>query len=495
MASVSPAHAVLLNKDLLDIILIHLDVATIAGIRHCNRALEAAASPFLFRTLLLSTRKRHLRRLRRVAESEKFARGVRKIVWQTAHYGASAIENDPQGRYDHAIHFMLRLSGRQEDRSTKHTEQQHAATVNRYIRLGRDEVTARTDGNLKPMLLEAFSSMTGLKTVVIKVWSEGGDGMRRFFDLDAILPVNQTMPPPYHTLLSPKSASVKQDQVFLTLLSALSDAGRSLQRFGIESSDNRALGRPDTQHFAVFPGMLIHFDHLSKTTLKHVTQPLRRLHSLHIDLADEDKATSNIVQMYQCIGEGGLARFLATLTSLEHLHVRIHTQCTIAGPFPAVHTVVVPLQKIFGSSVFPRLRRLSLDSLWLEPTELCDLLLRHGATLEQLTLANINLGETGRGRQMTPGITTLLPPGQRFSHFLPTSPLPATEWTQVARTCPELPKLQGLKIEAPSVSMDWCHLAVFDVEELVEMGIDGRDNTLSDGPPLDIWGCLEGSAV
>ena len=90
MATESPAHAVLFNKDLLDITLIHLDVATIAAIRHCNRALEAAASPFLSHTLLLSTRKRHLLSLRRVAESEKFARGVPKIVWQTAHYGASA---------------------------------------------------------------------------------------------------------------------------------------------------------------------------------------------------------------------------------------------------------------------------------------------------------------------------------------------------------------------------------------------------------------------
>ena len=310
-----------------------------------------------------------------------------------------------------------------------------------------------------------------------------------------MLPITQTMPPPYHTLLSPKAASVRQDQVSLTLLSALSDAGRSLQRFGIESSDNRALGRPDTQHFAVFPGMLIHFDHLSKTTLRHVTQPLRRLSSLHIDLADEDMPTSNIIKMHQCISEGGLARFLAQLTSLEHLHVRIQTQCTIAGPFPAVHTVVVPLQKVFGSSVCPCLRRLSLDSLWLEPTELCNLLSRHGGTLEQLTLANINLGETNRGRHLVPGITTLLPPAQRSSHFLPTAPVPVTEWTQVARTCHELPKLQGLKIEAPSVSVDWCRLGLFDVEELVEIGINGRDNALSDGPPLDIWGCLEGSAV
>ena len=78
---VTGPHAVLFNADLLDVILLHCDRTDIVSLRLCNRAFEAAASPHLFRRLLLSPRKRHTRRLHRVANTPKFARGVREIVW------------------------------------------------------------------------------------------------------------------------------------------------------------------------------------------------------------------------------------------------------------------------------------------------------------------------------------------------------------------------------------------------------------------------------
>ncbi len=91
----TPTRAVLFNGDLLGIILEHTPRVDVTNIRLCNRAMSIAASPYLFRTLLVSSRKRHLRRMKFVAGHALFSRGVRKIVWEATAYGKKSHHHTP----------------------------------------------------------------------------------------------------------------------------------------------------------------------------------------------------------------------------------------------------------------------------------------------------------------------------------------------------------------------------------------------------------------
>lgn len=57
MANGNTGDKVLLNGDLLELIVKHLPQSDIASIRLCNKHFEAVASPYLFRTLVISSAK------------------------------------------------------------------------------------------------------------------------------------------------------------------------------------------------------------------------------------------------------------------------------------------------------------------------------------------------------------------------------------------------------------------------------------------------------
>ena len=186
--------------------------------------------------------------------------------------------------------------------------------------------------------------------------------------------------------------------------------------------------------------------------------------------------------MRDCVRNGGMVDFLSRLQDLENIHIRLYTHIPSAGK---VLTIIVPLSKIFGNTVFSRLRELALDSLWLESGELCDLLSRQGNTLELLTLSNLNLGETTVAAEWISGVVRIAEVGFRVHAAGMVERHP--EWLQVAEACQSLPKLRGLAIETPSVSVDWTVLPGWEVEELIEIGMDGRENALAVRSWRDIW--------
>lgn len=120
-----------------------------------------------------------------------------------------------------------------------------------------------------------------------------------------------------------------------------------------------------------------------------------------------------------------------------------------------------------------------MDSFWVEPEELCDFLLRHQDALAELSLINVNLGGTMTCHHEGPNLVCV----DEWSYCEFPSLL---EWTQVAQTCQALIGLEGLAITSPSVNPERNRLSMFDTAELVELGMDGRDNTLWEGGAWEI---------
>ncbi|KAK4546789.1 hypothetical protein LTR36_001521 [Oleoguttula mirabilis] len=128
------------NDDLLLAIFEHVDsYETIGHARLTSKAIETAASPFLFSTLRLGFRKRYLRRLKWVAARKKFARG---------HNSGNSRELN--------------------------------AGLARLKALGKDEEELSYGVRLYPELAKAFQSLTGLKRAAVTGWSSGQQ--RMFYD-------------------------------------------------------------------------------------------------------------------------------------------------------------------------------------------------------------------------------------------------------------------------------------------------------------------------
>ena len=270
----------------------------------------------------------------------------------------------------------------------------------------------------------------------------------------------------------------------VNILFALERAGHSIKQFTIMPTSNAALGRASPSLFCL-PGMSLNFDRFLRYRYNLFSVPLVHLTKLHIDLADEDFWKESR-SLQDSVGKGGLAHFLKGLCKLDDIYIRLHTIKKTRGRHRVMPT---PLERVFGEGVFRYLRWLKLDSLWLDPSELCRFLVRHQSTLEELTLSNINLS----GVSVTPGITagaTPLPQLVPNSDHIAESP-PSQEWYQVAQTCCELPKLLGLNIEAPSTGPLWEVLDLFVTEELLELAMNGRKNKMAQGKIEDMWESLE----
>lgn len=172
-------------------------------------------------------------------------------------------------------------------------------------------------------------------------------------------------------------------------------------------------------------------------------------------------------------------QFMSVFTELGSLHLRLHS---FAVAPPLIHTVAVPLEKIFGDTTYPRLRDLHFDSMWLDsPEELCSFLAAH-AGLETVELSNINIGGLRDAVTSESGLVLLVSSEMRRHTLSARSSHPG--WLAVAETCQTLPRMCGLFIESPSVSEDWTYLSLFDTEELMGIAMNGRENKLYDGIQL-----------
>jgi len=231
---------VLANDDLLTVIFAHLDHATVGQVRLISHLFEAIASPYLFATLRLGFRKRYMRRLRRVAAEEKFAKGVRKIVWDTAPYTFHPAF--PHERYD-AYYYteLMYLCGATEAEIDEPRSLQQKVCLCRLNRLASDKqrlIAALDDGHLHHKLVEGLRTFTGLKAVKVPNWSSEG---RSFFDRGSIVDVGKLMPPPLLALDGYRESVTMQNRGFAAMLGALAGSGRQLCRLKVAPTGGDAL--------------------------------------------------------------------------------------------------------------------------------------------------------------------------------------------------------------------------------------------------------------
>ncbi|KAK4539628.1 hypothetical protein LTR36_010511 [Oleoguttula mirabilis] len=202
--------SVLSNDDLLSNIVAFSDTSVISYARLVSRGFEAAASPYLFSTLRLGLRKRYFRRLKRVAADEKFAKGGREIVWDTATYACGARPYDSTD-----VSYLWYYSGASPDEISTHCQSERDAALARLKALDKDEMAIVADfSGLAVQLHESLRCFTGLKGVTFTTWSSAN---RAFFDRDS-----KRMSPPYRTLAgSPRNVQT-QSAAFSVPLGALS---------------------------------------------------------------------------------------------------------------------------------------------------------------------------------------------------------------------------------------------------------------------------------
>lgn len=463
----------LTNDDLLTNIFAFLDARTVGLVRLVSRCFEVAASPFLFSTLRLGFRVRYLRRLRRVAADKRFAPGVREIVWDTATYvghGRCYTVDD--------VCDLRYLSGHTAPTMRDNPDRvvsEIKLVLARWNAMMTDE-QALVDASCDFMqeLAGHLRAFTGLKSLDITTWSSAD---RRFFDKDAATGRSTLMPCPLRTLSGLIHNSLFEGEAFMMILSTLSRSGRLLRRFSMASSGRHvALGPIASKLFrAAFPGMVFGGDGfmVSKpAALPRLARPLRHLKELRLDFDDQHMKGSSLRTFNQ---KGGLRDFLAQLTELETMSLRMLSTEATDGMYHMAH---IPFSLIFGNTIFRALRELRLSDLWTEPPELCELFSRHASTLEDIALVGMNLGDTARTHTLYPG--TLLEEGGGARSTFP-------EWEAVAKTCQAMPKLAGLSLEMPSVGATSELLGFFDVEDIMERAMDGLPNRLAPRPFTDLW--------
>lgn len=153
----------------------YLDTPTIKALRLASHSVNDVATPYLFRCITLSIHKRRLARLEWIAEQPKFAKGVREIVWETAHYS----DPDPQINMDVFKRTMEGeprgiLSRMPLSRDFEARWRQQERMIQKYRRLAtEEEALGRTD--LVETLSQSFRKLQNLKSLVMTVWNREAD--------------------------------------------------------------------------------------------------------------------------------------------------------------------------------------------------------------------------------------------------------------------------------------------------------------------------------
>ncbi|EMC99334.1 hypothetical protein BAUCODRAFT_399677 [Baudoinia panamericana UAMH 10762] len=492
----SASHQVLLNPDLLDCILPHLNTPAIQSLRLINYYFEENASPHLFRSLTVGLRKRYLRRLKRVAETPKFAKGVTEFVWETLHYtidpsggigGTCAIETELRscaewlGYSDAGEQTLMQLGG----------SSSAATAMKRYLALQADEMAIIGDENdgsflaLCKQVTAGFEAFPRLRHIAITRFAEKH---RALWDGDACLGLKTTnvMPPPIAALslypYAPSEITVQRNNFALrTIFFALMQSGRQIESFRVETTTN--LCTEPLLYWYPIPGILLSWDGLVEAggdTIKaKAGSALQNVKEVKLDMSDTLRCatlgTSNLSDFVaRC---NGLPAYLGLLKGLETLDLRIEArvQDFAVRNFdePYHWRAVISLAKAVGPEAhFDRLRNLTLRDLWLEVSELSAFLCRHADTLETVQLYGLNLGGMGAvGLVMADVASVGLNPEEET--------VSCSMWEELVEACKALPRLEGLVIENLSIGPDWTALNVFDCEAIVDEAMDGRENALA----------------
>lgn len=471
MAALSASENVLSNDDLLTAIFAYLNKDIISRVRLVSRVCEAAASPFLFTTLRLGFRKQYIQRLNRVAANEKFAKGVREVVWDTTLGGDSR----PTREGGQMVEGLTNLPTSAELFVRFMKQKVEVMRRQRFGTGGADEqITPFNHGAAVNELATPLRFLTGLKSLVI---TSALSADLSICDSNAVLGPGELVTASHQSGPGFKYTSLLQTHALWTLLKAFSRNGQHLRRLVITAGGTDMLGVAGSGRLLGCPGMVVNWDYIytAASSMSRIAEPLRHLRELHFSLDDEhlrDKA------LYKTTKEGGLLRFLGELEELETLSLRMRSAEIVNG---TVKMAYIPLSKVFGDTTFYALRKLYLSDYWLEQSELCELLVRHASILEEVMLTNLNLGGT-----VDASTHYVISADDEHDPFL--------EWEEVAKTCQKLPKLKGLSIELPSVGVEWEVMGWFEVEKLVETGMDGRPNSLMSRPFAELWEQVEALA-
>ena len=192
------------------------------------------------------------------------------------------------------------------------------------------------------------------------------------------------MPPPIRTLTDPQDSNSHQDRMLKVLVAALRKAGRSLKAIVVEPTASHLL-QGIVNPTIGFPAILLSFEPQAWTPML----PLPNLSRLRLDLSQDHHTNSNMRKIYSSYQGGRLARFLAPLTNLEDVYIRVQSALLADGD---KRRNILTLHHVFGSTTFSKLRVLHLDSFWLEPSHLISFLLKHKSSLEEVTLSSVHLG-------------------------------------------------------------------------------------------------------
>lgn len=170
-----PTTMTIWHPDILNSICDLLDTASIEALRLVNSSISETATPYLFRILVLGLRKSRFARLQWVADRPNFAKGVREIIWETAHYHDDKcydkrwLHDDRSGPHDLQWSKCPVVLARQE----KHV-------LGRYRQMASDEEELLRS-NPYGVLRQAFTKFAGLTTLHIAAWHERlGSGGRLF---------------------------------------------------------------------------------------------------------------------------------------------------------------------------------------------------------------------------------------------------------------------------------------------------------------------------
>lgn len=308
------------------------------------------------------------------------------------------------------------------------------------------------------------------------------------------------MPPPLRALLNPNGDVLIQRWSLIVLMTALRFSGLSIEylRLSEDPTTNSRLGKPAITHGLDFRGMLLGLDgreytfeqgdDVPRSTVQHLAQPLAKLKHLRLDLNDKYRQDRSEMILLGTVRNGTIRTLLTGMHELQSLDLRL---CFKVMTTRTYFTIIPTPDELFGEErIFGRLRRLRLADLWLEARDLCRFLGRHAETLDEVELVDINLGETCKaqslGGRLSGGVRVPLPlmlPAMSGLGTADTYP----EWEAVAKTCRGLRKLRGLAIDAPWLGVAHAVLGVFEVEELVEQGMDGRPKCLVPRPFKSLW--------
>lgn len=163
-AASPPSSMTIWHPDLLNPICDLLDTASIKALRLVDSSISETATPYLFHTLVLGLRKSRYARLQWVADRPKFAKGVRAIVWETAHYHDDKGYNVGFLRKYYPGPLALQWS---DDAEVRGRQEQHV--LERYQAMARDEKELLASDHVDTLRL-AFAKLSGLTSLEVLAW-------------------------------------------------------------------------------------------------------------------------------------------------------------------------------------------------------------------------------------------------------------------------------------------------------------------------------------